>query len=317
MDRAAAFLDAAYRTPMPRLPHVDARRRAAAGEARAEAAPARRPKDMFRVIRAMPMSALELTEEWFESDAVTRGDRRGRRSTAVTLGPMSAGTGYTLMHNWLNRGGLAPSARRRRHAAASPMRWSLRCKARGGELRYRRRREERCSSRTAARAACDWTNGEEIVAPTRVLGRRPAPHAARSRRRARAAAGVRLAHAVDQDARLGRQGASADRRQPRPAEGHAGRSRRPSAISSAPTTRPSTARCRRSPIWKSRRPAASCRCISSSRPTRCASAIGDRRARCWNAAPSTPRRARFPQLQAVDPRDQVADAARPRERPTA
>jgi len=26
---------------------------------------------------------------------------------AVTLGPLSAGTGYTLLHNWLNRGGLA------------------------------------------------------------------------------------------------------------------------------------------------------------------------------------------------------------------
>ncbi|HCK83860.1 MAG TPA: hypothetical protein DHW63_04870, partial [Hyphomonadaceae bacterium] len=50
------------------------------------------------------MSALELTEEWFESDVV----RAAIGAVAVhgaTLGPMSAGAGYTLMHNWLNRGG--------------------------------------------------------------------------------------------------------------------------------------------------------------------------------------------------------------------
>jgi phytoene dehydrogenase-like protein len=62
------------------------------------------PKDMFRVIRAMPMSALELTEEWFESDEV-RAAVATVAVHGVTLGPMSAGTGYTLMHNWLNRGG--------------------------------------------------------------------------------------------------------------------------------------------------------------------------------------------------------------------
>lgn len=103
MREAAGFLDAAYRTPMPRLPHVSM----------AEGWPLARlglklrglgARDMFRVIRMLPMSALELTEEWFESDTV----RAAIGAVAVhgaTLGPMSAGGGYTLMHNWLNRGG--------------------------------------------------------------------------------------------------------------------------------------------------------------------------------------------------------------------
>lgn len=52
------------------------------------------------------MSALELTEEWFESEEL----RAAIAAVAIhgsTVGSMSAGTGYTLMHNWLNRGGLA------------------------------------------------------------------------------------------------------------------------------------------------------------------------------------------------------------------
>ena len=103
MNGAAGFLDAAYRTPMPRLPHVSL----SEGMPLAQLGLKLRQlgaRDMFRVIRMLPMSALELTEEWFESDAV----RAAIGSVAVhgaTLGPMSAGSGYTLMHNWLNRGG--------------------------------------------------------------------------------------------------------------------------------------------------------------------------------------------------------------------
>lgn len=105
MDRAAAFLDAAYRTPMPRLPHVGM----AEGWPLAKLAWTLRRlggRDMFRVIRAMSMSTVEFTEEWFESEqlksAIAAVGIHGH-----TLGSMSAGTGYTLMHNWLNRGGLA------------------------------------------------------------------------------------------------------------------------------------------------------------------------------------------------------------------
>ena len=105
MDKAAGFLDAAYRTPMPRLPHVGL----AEGWPLAKLAWTLRRlggRDMFRVIRSMSMSALEFTEEWFESEEL----KAAIAAVAIhghTLGSMSAGTGYTLMHNWLNRGGLA------------------------------------------------------------------------------------------------------------------------------------------------------------------------------------------------------------------
>jgi len=132
MNEAAAFLDAAYRTPMPRLPHVTLKE----GWPLAQLGLKLRrlgPKDMFRVIRAMPMSALELTEEWFESDAL----RAAIGAVAIhghTLGPMSAGTGYALMHNWLNRGG--PGQRRVEGGVgriADALVAAL--KAKGGELR--------------------------------------------------------------------------------------------------------------------------------------------------------------------------------------
>ncbi len=106
MNTAAAFLDAAYRTPMPRLPQL---------QPWSEGLPLAKlgwtlrrlgGRDMFRVIRAMSMSALELTESWFESEPL-RAAIAAVGIHGVTLGSMSAGTGYTLMHHWLNRGGLA------------------------------------------------------------------------------------------------------------------------------------------------------------------------------------------------------------------
>jgi phytoene dehydrogenase-like protein len=107
MNRCAEMLEAAYAAPMPReLPHVDLRRE---GLPLAKLALRLRrlgKRDMFRFIRALPMTSLELFEEWFESPAL----RAALASVAIhghTLGPMSAGTGFTLMHNWLNRGGLA------------------------------------------------------------------------------------------------------------------------------------------------------------------------------------------------------------------
>jgi phytoene dehydrogenase-like protein len=104
MDTAAAFLDAAYRTPMPRLPNVGYRD----GMPLAKLAWKLRQlggRDMFRVIRSLSMSTVEFTEEWFESEPL-RAAIAAVGIHGVTLGAMSAGTGYTLMHNWLNRGGL-------------------------------------------------------------------------------------------------------------------------------------------------------------------------------------------------------------------
>ena len=104
MEKAAAFLDAAYRTPMPRLPPT-----LSTSMPLAKLAWKLRRlggKDMFKVIRAMSMSTLELTEEWFES-AEVRAAIAAVGIHGSTIGSMSAGGGYTLMHNWLNRGGLA------------------------------------------------------------------------------------------------------------------------------------------------------------------------------------------------------------------
>lgn len=106
MDKVASILDAAYATIMPRLPkNMNLREGYGLLELGLELRLAGR-KDMLNFIRALPMSAQELVEEYFESEIV----RAAVASVAIhnsTLGPMSAGTGYTLIHNWLNRGGLS------------------------------------------------------------------------------------------------------------------------------------------------------------------------------------------------------------------
>ncbi|MDZ4869643.1 MAG: NAD(P)/FAD-dependent oxidoreductase [Alphaproteobacteria bacterium] len=169
MKEAAAFLDAAYRTPMPRLPHVTL----SEGWPLAQLALKLRrlgPKDMFRVIRAMPMSSLELTEEWFESDAV----RAAIGAVAIhgnTLGPMSAGTGYTLMHNWLNRGGpghlrVEGGTGRIADALVAAL------KARGGELRLSASVKNMLVENQTV-SGVRLTNGEEITATTVVSAADP------------------------------------------------------------------------------------------------------------------------------------------------
>ena len=106
MDKAANLLDIAYSTIMPRLPqNMSLREGYGLMELGLDLRLAGR-RDMFNFIRALPMTAQELVEEYFESEVV----RAAIASVAIhgsTLGPMSAGTGYTLIHNWLNRGGLA------------------------------------------------------------------------------------------------------------------------------------------------------------------------------------------------------------------
>jgi phytoene dehydrogenase-like protein len=169
MREAAAFLDAAYRTPMPRLPNVTM----AEGLPLAKLALHLRrlgPRDMFRVIRALPMSALELTEEWFESDVM----RAAIGAVAVhgsTLGPMSAGTGYTLMHNWLNRGGpgharVEGGIGRIADALVAAL------KARGGEVRTSAGVKTVLVDNLATRGVA-LESGEEITAPAIVSAADP------------------------------------------------------------------------------------------------------------------------------------------------
>ena len=217
MSTAASFLDVAQGTPMPRLTNA-----AMIEQGRPLAALAWRlrrlgSKDMFRFMRSLSMSAVEFTEEWFESEPI----KAALGALAVhgsTLGSMSAGTGYTLIHNWLNRGGPAHRAVAggSRQIAAS---LAAAFRAAGGDTAHAVSGRTDTGRPTAgARRATGERRGNPRT--DRRLGRRPAPHAPRSRGRPGTAAGVRVAGAVDQDARLGREGARAHGWRPRLAARH-------------------------------------------------------------------------------------------------
>jgi len=132
MDTAAEFLDAAYRTPMPRMQKAELM---TAGLPLASLVLRLRRlgrKDLFRVIRSLSMSAQEFTDDWFESEPL-KAAIGALAVHGATLGAYSAGTGYTLIHNWLNRGGLAHG--RSDGAASITEALVAALKASGGELR--------------------------------------------------------------------------------------------------------------------------------------------------------------------------------------
>ncbi|MEW6085524.1 MAG: NAD(P)/FAD-dependent oxidoreductase [Chloroflexota bacterium] len=106
MEKASRFIHLANETVMPRLPKNFS---LAEGYGLAELGLDLRlmgGKDMMRIIRGIPMTAEEFVDEWFESDVV-KAAVASLGIHGFTLGPMGAGTGYTLMHNWANRGGLS------------------------------------------------------------------------------------------------------------------------------------------------------------------------------------------------------------------
>jgi len=106
MNKCTNILETAYSTIMPCLPmNFGVKEGFGLMELGLELRLAGR-KGMLNFIRALPMTAQELVEEYFESEVV----KAAIASIAIhgsTLGPMSAGTGYTMIHNWMNRGGLA------------------------------------------------------------------------------------------------------------------------------------------------------------------------------------------------------------------
>jgi phytoene dehydrogenase-like protein len=162
MNRAAAFLDAAYRTPMPRLPKFAPLREGLPLAGLLWKLRRLGGRDMFRVVRAMSMSAEELTDQWFESDAL----RAAIAALAIhgsTLGPMSAGTGFTLMHNWLNRGGLAHQPVAGGVGKITDALVAV-LKSRGGEVRTSTDVQQIIADREHARGVRLGT-GEEITAP--------------------------------------------------------------------------------------------------------------------------------------------------------
>lgn len=161
MNSAAGFLDAAYRTPMPRM-------------TRAELLPQGWPlaslalrlrrlgrKDMFGVMRSLSMTAREFAEGWFESEPL-RAAIGALAIHGVTRGSMSAGTGFTLVHNWLNRGGLA-----HRGAAVEPQQICSALLAAlrdaGGELRTSSGVAQILVDRQVVKGV-RLANGEEIAA---------------------------------------------------------------------------------------------------------------------------------------------------------
>jgi phytoene dehydrogenase-like protein len=162
MNKAAKILDAAYSTIMPRLPkNVSLSEGYELLELGLDLRLAGR-KDMLNFIRALPMTAQELVEEYFESEIV-RAAVASLGIHGFTLGPMGAGTGYTLIHNWLNRGGLAHvnvgKAGEITNALANAV------KSSGGEIRTEAEVAKICVENQVARSVM-LASGEEISTNT-------------------------------------------------------------------------------------------------------------------------------------------------------
>ncbi|MBN2115567.1 MAG: NAD(P)/FAD-dependent oxidoreductase [Anaerolineales bacterium] len=162
MDKAANVLDITYATLMPRLPRNFSLEE---GYGLLELGLDLRlmgRRDMLNFIRALPMTAQELVEEYFESEQL----KAALASVAIhgsTLGPMSAGTGYTLIHNWLNRGGPAHVNVGRAGGITQALAEAV--KACGGEIRV----EAEVASIQVDMYKCKGVvlaNGEEIFADT-------------------------------------------------------------------------------------------------------------------------------------------------------
>lgn len=103
MDKAAAALEAAYATPIPRLPKFSL----SEGLPLAQLALKLRSlgaQDMYAFIRLLPMSAKEFLDDWFESD-VLKAALASLGIHNANLGVMSAGSAYNLLHQYLVRGG--------------------------------------------------------------------------------------------------------------------------------------------------------------------------------------------------------------------
>ncbi|GAB4495185.1 MAG: NAD(P)/FAD-dependent oxidoreductase [Anaerolineales bacterium] len=103
IERAAAFLEAAYATPIPPLPKFSLTE----GLPLAQLALKLRAlgsSDMHNLIRLLPMTARQFLEEWFENEELKAALATLGIHNA-NLGVMSAGSAYNLLHQYLIRGG--------------------------------------------------------------------------------------------------------------------------------------------------------------------------------------------------------------------
>jgi phytoene dehydrogenase-like protein len=162
MSKATSFLEAAYRTPMPRLPKPES---LVEGLSLANLGLKLRSMgrvDMLNIIRALPMTAVEFMEEWFESEQV-KAAVASLGVHGVTLGVMSAGTTFNLIHNWLNRGGPA----HRHIGGAGQVTGALveAAKTYGAEIRLNAEVKDIQVDRNTCKGVA-LVNGEEIFADT-------------------------------------------------------------------------------------------------------------------------------------------------------
>ncbi len=104
MAKVAGFLNEVYAAPFPRVPQVDAAEAPALAQLGLKLRGLGK-KDMVEAIRVLPMSMLELLDEWFESDLL-RGALAARGVHGLMQGPMGAGTGFLFLHHWANNDSL-------------------------------------------------------------------------------------------------------------------------------------------------------------------------------------------------------------------
>jgi phytoene dehydrogenase-like protein len=162
MSKATSFLDAAYRTPMPRLPKPESLAESLSLANLGLKLRSMGRKDMLNIIRALPMTAVEFVEEWFESEQL-KAAVASLGVHGVTLGVMSAGTTFNLIHNWLNRGG--PAHRHIGQAGQVTSTLVESAKAFGAEIRCNA--EVTCIKVEGGRATgVVLANNEEIAART-------------------------------------------------------------------------------------------------------------------------------------------------------
>jgi phytoene dehydrogenase-like protein len=160
MNKSAQILEKAYATIMPRLPmNFTARDGFGLLDLGLKLRLAGR-KDMLNFIRALPMTAQELVEEYFESE-VLKAAVASLGIHGVTLGPMGAGTGYTLIHNWMNRGGMAHVNVGKAGEITATLANAV--KSFGGEIRTNTEVAKICIESQVARSAM-LVSGEEIPA---------------------------------------------------------------------------------------------------------------------------------------------------------
>ena len=169
MNKSATILEKAYATLMPRLPmNFNTQEGLGLLDLGIHLRLASR-KDMLNFIRALPMTAQELTEEYFESEVV----KAAVASVAihgVTLGPMSAGTGYTLIHTWMNRSGLShPNVGK---AGEITQALAHAVEAFGGEIRTEAEVAKICVENQVAKSVM-LTSGDEIPANTMISAADP------------------------------------------------------------------------------------------------------------------------------------------------